>query len=108
MPANLQPKLPEWCRRRRISLAYGPILAADTPGWHDDELASLVREAGAAAFTKTKGAETIAAILRHARASGTATSEALAEAYTAAATGTDDFGAARGGRGPVRGCEFCE
>lgn len=85
------PKLAEWCGRRRISLAYGPILAAKTPGWHDDELASLVREAGAAVFTKNKGAETIAAILRHARASGTATSEALAEAYTAAATGTDDF-----------------
>ncbi len=85
------PNLADWCGRRSISLAYGPVLSAETPSWHDDELASLVREAGAAAFTKNKVAETLAALLRHAPQSGTAVPDALAEAYTVAATGTDDF-----------------
>ncbi|WCT74195.1 hypothetical protein PQ455_02890 [Sphingomonas naphthae] len=88
------PDLKDWCERSGTRLCFGVPLAAEPVGWPDQELAEIVRLAGASAWTKPRTAETIAALLEDAAPIGPATKAALAASYRLALSGEENFASA--------------
>lgn len=89
------PDLHQWCAKQNIIFSLGSVLGEQEPRWRDEELAYFIGELGPAAFTRTRIAETLAAILRyHSLACGPLTRQALAQLFRAAIAGNDDFAAA--------------
>lgn len=91
------PDLAGWCDRSGTRLFFGNALASQPAVWRDGELAEIVMLAGASAWTKTRTAETIAALLE-AVAIGPETKAALAATYRLTVADEESFAAASAAR----------
>lgn len=91
------PDLAGWCERNGTRLCVGAPLAAQPVAWPDHELAEVVTLAGASAWTKTRTAETVAALLEGATV-GPRTGAALAATYRMALSRDESFASANAAR----------
>lgn len=88
------PEIDKWLAERGLLLAFGGSMSSIPSRWADEELASLISQAGAAIFTSAPVADTVGEILDRAHdggSIGSRTHEALAQSFRSAAASEKDF-----------------